>query len=155
MKVIFLDHYGVMVTSLVELKRTKTSLPSIDEMKLSKILDPFNKECVRCLNEILSKSNAEIVITSDWMRSISFEEISKFYLDQGIVKMPIGYVGGVGDVRKSRISGISDFLSKTHVEKYVCIDDIYLEIDNFIWCQDPFVGIGSNIIKNQILNYLT
>ena len=59
MKIIFLDHYGVIVTSLVSKIRNKDDFPSIEEIKTSKILDPFNADCVENLNDILSQTNCE------------------------------------------------------------------------------------------------
>lgn len=153
MKIIFLDHYGVIVTSLVSKIRNKDDFPSIEEIKTSKILDPFNADCVENLNDILSQTNCEIVITSDWTKSIPFDTICEFYLNQGIIKSPIGYIKNGKNIRKSRVDGIKKWIIDNNIQKYVCVDDIYLDIDRFIWCRDPSIGINNNI-KIEILNLL-
>lgn len=154
MKVIFLDHYGVMVTSSFEVIRNEYSLPSSDELKSTRVLDDFNRICVRYLNDIISRTDAEIVLISDWMRYLTLDEVSEFYSNQGVIKSPIGYVNGIGNVRESRVSGILNYLSENKIEKYVCVDDIHLEINNFVWCQYPSVGICGDGIKDKILSYL-
>ena len=53
MKTIFLDIDGVLVLENIE-------MPEGDTPPL------FNKECVKVLNEILSETNAIIVLSSDW-----------------------------------------------------------------------------------------
>ena len=90
MKVIFLDHFGVMCLSTFDILRTKDSLPSIEELKGRKQFEDFNKECVNILNEIINKTNVEIIVSSDWKYNSNLENMQDFYISQGVVKKPIG-----------------------------------------------------------------
>lgn len=153
MIILFLDHYGVMVTSPVNVIRSKNDFPSVEELRLTKPLDPFNRMCVSNLNEIISISNCEIVLTSDWTKSISFGRICEFYLSQGIIKSPIGYIENGKDVRKSRSDGISKWVDENDVQKWACVDDIYLDIENFVWCRNPSLGI-TDLIRIEITDLL-
>ncbi len=154
MKIIFLDHYGVMVTSSIVNIRNKIDLPSNEEIKLTKPLDSFNRICVDNLNEVISKTNCEIVMISDWIKSHTFDKICEFYFNQGVIKTPIGYIESGKGVKKSRINGIKKWIICNSVDKYACVDDIYLDIDNFVWCQNPSIGI-SDSIKIEIINLLS
>jgi len=49
------------------------------------------------LNEILEKTNADIVISSDWKRWATVEEMGEYYESQGIKKKPIGFTKSIND----------------------------------------------------------
>ena len=53
--------------------------------------DNFNKKAIGILNEILEETNAEIVVSSDWKRWATVEEMGEYYESQGIKKKPIGF----------------------------------------------------------------
>ena len=155
MNVIFLDHYGVMSTSNIETIREKSSFPSLDELKSTKILDSFNVKCVEFLNELSSKYDFEIVISSDWSRKVDFESMVNFYSDQKVEKIPIGYVElSSGDPQKTKPNDIRKFIDSNKIDNYIVVDDIFLEIDNFIWCDLPHLGLDDPKVKNSILDLI-
>jgi len=41
--------------------------------------DNFNKKAIGVLNEILEKTGAEIVVSSDWKRFATVEELGEYY----------------------------------------------------------------------------
>ncbi len=49
------------------------------------------------MNEILEKTNADIVISSDWKRWATVEEMGEYYESQGIKKKPIGFTKSIND----------------------------------------------------------
>ena len=104
MKVIFLDHDGVICLSSefggrfkkqTEAKRKLSQ--SIESLPVFARFDNFNKKAIVVLNEILEETNAEIVVSSDWKRWASVEEMGEYYESQGINKKPIGFTKKVMD----------------------------------------------------------
>jgi hypothetical protein len=104
MKVIFLDHDGVICLSSEFGGRFKKQRDvgrklsqSIDSLPVLARFDNFNKKAIDVLNEILEETNAEIVVSSDWKRWASVEEMGEYYESQGIKKKPIGFTKKVMD----------------------------------------------------------
>ena len=52
--------------------------------------DNFDKKAIKILNEILEKTGAEIVVSSDWRLYATLDELGEYYLSHGIIKAPIG-----------------------------------------------------------------
>ena len=99
MKVIFLDHDGVICLSSEWGGRykkqekwggRKLSMTN-KEVPLDYRFDNFNKKAVKILNEILEETDAEIVVSSDWKRWATVEEMGEYYESQGLKKKPIGF----------------------------------------------------------------
>ena len=157
MKVIFLDHDGVICLSTEwggrhkkqreagrKLSQSVTSLPVMSRF------DNFNKKAIKLLNEILEETDAEIVVSSDWKRWATVEEMGEYYESQGIKKKPIdftpffrdlmkdGKAPKIGefhyqrfeDLEQERHFEILDYL-KDHPEitHWVAIDDLNMGID--------------------------
>jgi hypothetical protein len=97
MKVIFLDHDGVICLSTEwggRFKKQnkwggrKLSMTTL-EMPVEYRFDNFNEKAVKILNEILEETGAEIVVSSDWKRWANVEEMGEYYESKGIIKKPI------------------------------------------------------------------
>ena len=104
MKVIFLDHDGVICLSsefggrFKKQQEAKRKLSqSIQSLPVFARFDNFNKKAIVILNEILEETNAEIVVSSDWKRWASVEEMGEYYESQGIKKKPIGFTKKIMD----------------------------------------------------------
>ena len=104
MKVIFLDHDGVICLSSEFGGRFKKQREagrklsqSIDSLPVLARFDNFNKKAIVILNEILEETNAEIVVSSDWKRWATVEEMGEYYESQGIKKKPIAFTKKVMD----------------------------------------------------------
>lgn len=96
MKIIFLDHDGVICLHSEFGGRFKKQAAagrklsqSITSLPVSARFDNFNKKAVKTLNEILTETGAEIVVSSDWKRYATVEELGDYYTEQGIIKRPI------------------------------------------------------------------
>jgi hypothetical protein len=151
MKVLFLDHQGVMYTK-------KHPCPGK--------LDPFNTEAVSILNSILELDNTiEIVISSDWKYWVPLKEMCEFYQAQGILKTPIAYTPKTADYiwnqypqqRSKEINTwLTDNMDVNNITKWVAIDDIDMRpyLDNFVWVSKPAEGILQDGIKDSLLQYL-
>ena len=153
MKVIFLDHDGVICLSTEwggrfkkqrkvgrKLSQSVTSLPT--EARF----DNFNKKAIVILNEILEETNAEIVVSSDWKRWASVEEMGEYYESQGIKKKPIGFTKNLGDcevpenfiwsrqwdLEQSRSLEIRQYLKDNpQITHWVAIDDLNMGIPQY------------------------
>lgn len=104
MKVIFLDHDGVICLSTEWGGRHKKQREfgrkmseGIMEMPVEMRFDNFNRKAVKILNEILEETGAEIVVSSDWKRWATVEEMGEYYESKGIIKKPIAFTPDLKD----------------------------------------------------------
>lgn len=104
MKVIFLDHDGVICLSSEfggrfkkQRKAGRKLSQSIGSLPVLARFDNFNKKAVEVLNEILEITGAEIVVSSDWKRWADVEEMGEYYESQGIIKKPIDFTPNLGN----------------------------------------------------------
>jgi len=104
MKVIFLDHDGVICLSgewggrvKKQQKAGRKLTQSVLSLPVDARFDNFNKKAIDVLNEILEETGAEIVVSSDWKRWATVEEMGEYYESQGIKKKPIAFTKSVND----------------------------------------------------------
>ncbi len=104
MKVIFLDHDGVICLASEwggrhkkQRKAGRKLSQPIESLPVDARFDNFNKKAVAILNEILERTNAEIVVSSDWKRWANVEEMGEYYEQQGIIKKPIAFTKSIND----------------------------------------------------------
>jgi len=167
MKVIFLDHDGVIVTSrqfgsrFTKQRHRRKRGQSSSELSVLHRFDNFDRKAVAILNEILIKTNAEIVISSDWKKHATLEEMREYYKSQGVVKMPLEYTPSLNDVKNGnnlediRVIEIKQFLESNDVTSWVCVDDLNLSnLENFVHCPKVSEGIKQTGIKDKILTFL-
>jgi hypothetical protein len=151
MKLIFLDNDGVICLSnnwggrykkQKEWGGRKLSMTQ-REIPLEYRFDDFDKKAIKVLNNILKKTDAEIVVSSDWRTFATLEELGTYYTDQGIIKKPIGFTKLLGqceqpdgfpwsrfeDREQSRSLEILQYL-KDHPEvtQWVAVDDLHMGI---------------------------
>ena len=161
MKIIFLDHFGVMCLADKHGRvHGKEDRPRSDEMRVHGKFDNFNKETVKVLNEILIETGAEIVVSSDWKRWASIEELGEFYISQGICKKPIDVtpeLNNISDVKVQRSLEILKWLEiNDKIDSLAVIDDMYLEglFHNFVWVSRTDQGITQDGIKEKLIEKL-
>ena len=152
MKTIFLDHDGVICLSTEWggrfKKQTKVGRKlsqSIDSLPVDARFDNFNKKAIGVLNEILEKTGAEIVVSSDWKRFATVEELGEYYENQGIVKKPIAFTPDLNtctvqgevfiwsrkwDLEQTRSIEIKQYLhDHPEITHWVSIDDLNMGIN--------------------------
>jgi hypothetical protein len=133
MRIIFLDHQGVM-----HLK--KHPFPGT--------LESFDQGCVNALNKQLN-TDTEIVVSSDWKYWVPLEKMQKFYLEQGVLKAPIDYTGKFEEYQKDiyprqRATEILKWLeAHPEIKEWVAIDDLDMSpyLTNFI-LTDGQIGLN-------------
>lgn len=189
MKTIFLDHDGVICLSsewggrFNKQKKwgdRKLSMNN-DEIPMEYRFDNFNKKAIKILNEIIEKTDAEIVVSSDWKRWANVEEMGEYYESQGIIKKPIAFTPNLSecnnyddtfpwnkkwDLEQSRSLEIKQYLlNHPEVTHWVAVDDLNMGKDEpwkDVWGLDNFVltprsseGIKQSGINEKIIKFLS
>ena len=163
MKVLFLDHYGVLCLSKNPVTRTEFSMPTSDEFADTGItfFSDFDPDAVAVLNDIIQQTDAEIVISSDWKRETTLSGMCEFYHKQGIEKMPLAYTAwlpGAATYHEQRAGEITTWLDQ-HPETthWAAVDDLYMGtwLTNFAWAKRVDQGIKDLVVQKQILELIT
>jgi hypothetical protein len=177
MKVIFLDHDGVICLSTEwggrfkkQTKAGRKLSQSVMSLPVDARFDNFNKKAITVLNEILEKTGVEIVVSSDWKRWATVEELGEYYENQGIMKKPIAFTPDLNqctvhgevfvwstkwDLEQTRSIEIRQYLhDHPEVTHWVSIDDLNMGINY----KDPDWGMVerdwglSNFVLTPISN---
>jgi len=157
-RVIFLDHFGVMCLANEHGRISKPyDLPRSYDIRILNGFDSFDKECVNILNYIITETDCEIVVSSDWKRWGDINDIIRFYKKQNIIKSPIGLTPYIKDsnIFSQRTKEISKWLELNKVTNWVAVDDLYLSLDNFVWISQTDLGLKQEGIKEKILYKLS
>jgi len=191
MKVIFLDHDGVICLSNNWGGRTKkwakyrSENPDSSKEKkdapVSFRFDDFDTKSVKVLNEILEKTGAEIVVSSDWKLHATLEELGEYYELHGISKKPRALTPNIStckdygnyiwsprwELEMIRTIEIKQYIhDHPEITHWVSVDDLNMgkigepwkdewAIDNFVLTPKQNEGIKQSGVKEKILNYLT
>ena len=186
MKVIFLDHDGVICLSNNWGNRfkkqkdwggRKLSMTTL-EMPVEYRFDNFDEKAVNVLNEILEETGAEIVVSSDWKRWATVEEMGEYYESKRIIKKPIAFTDSIlyddyedfpwhrkCELEQTRSLEIAQYLGlNTVITHWVAIDDLNMSLQsegdkewglkNFVLTPINNEGIKQTGIKDKILNFL-
>ena len=146
MKVIFLDHDGVLCgdSEYREWKTIQSEYP------------PFNSNVVEMLNEIVALTGAKIVCSSDWRKYLSVHKMRKLYKDRGLVGELIGFtqIWGFSSTIHQRHLEIKDWLKSNNksVTSWVVIDDFSVSVEHLVQT-DSKVGM-SRKNREQVLEIL-
>ncbi len=180
-KILFLDNDGVICMGMAWGSRKKKwkkyraevydSSPLMADAPVQYRFDNFDKKAVKVLNEILEATDAEIVVSSDWKRHATLEELGDYYEMQGIVKRPIALTPNLEDFddetnrlflhkkwyERIRVLEIRKFLEDNPTEKWLVIDDMDLGregLENFVITSRPFTeGIKQSGLKEKMIKF--
>ena len=149
MKILFLDHQGVMRLDPV---CWPTGKPQLQD---------FDKAAVKNINNLIKETDCEIVVSSDWKLWVSLEEMKEFYISQGIIKSPIGYtpdksseIKSIDDLARLRVEEIEQWLNDNHVSTWVAIDDLDLrKLERFVFIEDVKIGMTKDSLR-ELKEYL-
>jgi hypothetical protein len=164
MKVIFLDHDGVICLSdnwgnrfkkQKKWGKRKLSMSTLS-MPVEYRFDNFDEEAVKVLNEILEETGAEIVVSSDWKNWATVEEMGEYYESKGIIKKPIAFTDSIlyddyddfpwhnkSELEQTRSLEIAQYIGQNPViTHWVAIDDLNMsltDVDGTSWGLKNFV----------------
>lgn len=187
MKVIFLDHDGVICLAHNWGSRFKKTKPYSNPnpggettVPVEFRFDNFDTKAIKVLNSILEETGAEIVVSSDWKRWATVEEMGEYYESKGIIKKPIAFTPDLGqctihgnnfiwsdrwDLEQTRSIEIKQYLhDHPEVTHWVSVDDLNMGredgwkswgLDNFVLTPKSAEGIKQSGIKDKILKFLT
>lgn len=151
----------------------------VNEAPVDVRFDDFDRKAVRVLNEILDRTGADIIVSSDWRFHATLQELGDYYTLQGVNKKPIGmtvnslpgntdFFDPSTDLEETRSLEIKEYLKEhPEVTHWVAVDDLDMserfgEISgNLIWGLKNFVhtpksseGIKQCGVKEKIIKFL-
>lgn len=149
MNIVFLDFDGVMDTASYDQFLVLNGLPECD----GNGRPVFDPRCVENLKQIVTETNACIVVTSDWKYFDSYEDLLEMWRQRDL---PGFMADTTPNVSKHRGDEIAHWLNECKIEcNYVIIDD--LDKDNFNTDQldklvivDSFYGLTENATQQAI-----
>ena len=160
MKVIFLDIDGVLATDkefMMNRTEFQTKHPEARELRIPY---PFNPGCVEIFNEILQKTDAKIVLSSDWRLHWNLEDLGKIFNFNGVIKSPEATTSFSkwkmsSSLELDRIKQIEKYILHFKITNWVAMDDLNLSGlgDRFVMTKDK--GLKQYGIKNKILKILS
>lgn len=180
MKVIFLDHDGVLCLSEQWGGRNKKKAKWFRDhgftedhnMPVSYRFDNFDRKAVKVLNDILEKSGAEIVVSSDWRLHCTLEEMREVYREYGVIKEPLDFTPLLRDfdedtsslyrwkgwMGRERVIEIRKWLElHPEVTAWVAVDDLPMGeegLENFVHTPSSTEGIKKSGTKDKIIQFL-
>ncbi len=163
-KYIFLDIDGVL-TTISESMDTDNLLYWKDNSwaKNLNVHYPFNEDCVKILNDILKETGAEIILSSDWRKHRTLEQLDIIFKNNGVIKSPIditpNYRNNYSNFEYARSVEIVHYIAENTIDinNIVVLDDLNLEMlfppklrTRFIKTYDGLLGE----YKSKILDLL-
>jgi hypothetical protein len=160
MKTLILDIDGVMVVGWNKPKVTKWGE-----------VYKFDEKSVKDLNEVLELTGAEIVLSSDWKKKFTLQEMREIFEWNGVVKGPIAFTindpiyeeGKTHEVwALGRANEIKDYVERHGLTDWCAIDDLKLHDtkhwelfeDHFVHCARMNEGVKQTGIKDKVLKIL-
>jgi len=125
----------------------------------------FNKRAVEYLNDILEKTKADIIISSDWKHHFTLEQLQEIFTEwAGVCKPPIDVTPTIPGIMLQRLEEWRAKEILQHVESFnpdswVSIDDLFLNSwisdEHFVYLPRFMEGIKQTGKKQEIINKLT
>jgi hypothetical protein len=153
-KVIFIDIDGVLATE----ECWQITEPRFGKKHIYR----WNDKCVAVLNEIITETDCDIVLSSDWRIHFDMKTLDEIFKWNNVIKSPVD----VTDKQKYKLSSNSEidrihqigrYLENNSIKNWVCVDDLNLKSDivpNFVQVDQEF-GISYDGVKNKLIEYLT
>jgi len=156
---IFLDIDGVLATTHQYYTNRKKWHDMYDCYR-------FDEKCVKVFNEILSKTDPVIILSSDWKLRYNLEimnEIFKWNAVNAVVTDITDNLWGVkfksvAQLQDCRADEILKYVHENQIENWLAIDDLdlspWIDEQHFVRTPRANEGIKQSGIKNKILNIL-
>lgn len=160
MKIIFLDIDGVLALGLI--KRRVTKWGNIYR---------FDRKAVKLFNELLSETGAEIVLSSDWKKQHSLEDMREIFKWNGIIKGPISFTVNSPEYEEGennedwaggRAWEIKEYVDRHGLTNWLALDDLKLHESeysdffegHFVYCGRRMEGVKQTSLKNKAIEIL-
>ena len=156
---IFLDIDGVLATTHQYYTNRKKWHDMYDCYR-------FDEKCVKVFNEILSKTDPVIILSSDWKLRYNLEimnEIFKWNAVNAVVTDITDNLWGVkfksvAQLQDCRADEILKYVHENQIENWLAIDDLdlspWIDEQHFVRTPRANEGIKQSGIKDKILNIL-
>jgi len=160
MKIIFLDIDGVL--ALGKIKRKETKWGNIYR---------FDGKAVKLFNELLDKTGAEIVLSSDWKKNHSLQDMREIFEWNGINKGPISFTVNSPMYEEAesmewmaggRAWEIKEYVERHGLTEWLALDDLKLHESghgdffegHFVFCGRTFEGVKQTSLKYKAIKIL-
>lgn len=128
---------------------------------------PFNKGCVKVLNEILDITDADIILSSDWKLYHNIHEMMDIFQINGVNKVPLFMTEDLSFLDQNPLAPLSypeqrsmeinKVLDSHQINSYIVVDDLDMSRsfgERFVHCKRPNEGIKQSGIKEKCINKL-
>jgi len=160
MKIIFLDIDGVL--ALGKIKRKETPWGNIYR---------FDGKAVKLFNELLEKTGAEIVLSSDWKKQHSLHEMREIFEWNGVIKGPISFTVNSPMYEEAesmewmaggRAWEIKEYVERHELKEWIALDDLKLHESghadffegHFVFCGRTFEGVKQTSLQEKAIKLL-
>ena len=129
MVTIFLDIDGVLATDKEFMRNSKKFKETKEWARKLDVPYPFNPQCVEIFNEILSTTECQIVLSSDWRISWTLEELDIIFKENGVKQSPVNITEKAlyfheGNYNKKRAGEIEFYIQENNIEDWIILDDL-------------------------------
>jgi hypothetical protein len=126
----------------------------------------FDPKCVKVFNDIIEKTDAIIVLSSDWRDHYSIKTMNNIFEWNAVNATVSKYTPSLWgieffraeELEACRAAEILKFVKDNDVKKWVAIDDLdlkpYISEENFVWTPRANEGIKQSGVKDKILKRL-
>lgn len=160
MKIIFLDIDGVLATNRQFMgNRNKFNQKNPWSKELG-VPYGFDKGCVKVFNEILEKTEAVIVLSSDWKLHWDLTQLDTIFKENGVIRSPKFVTENLKssfDLERNRFFEVDKFIKDYGVTNFIAVDDLDLRqgglkpVENFFLTKSgeglKQIGLKDKIIK--------
>lgn len=165
MVTIFLDIDGVLATDKEFMRNSEKFKETKEWARKLDVPYPFNPQCVEIFNEILSTTECQIILSSDWRISWTLEELDIIFKENGVKQSPVGITEknlycNIGNYNKKRASEIEFYIQENRIKDWIILDDLNIHPyfpgrkKNNIFKTEDREGLKKTGIKEKIIRRL-
>jgi len=160
MKTIILDIDGVLAVGRIKYQDTKWGR-----------VYRFDKKAVKLFNEVLEVTGAEIVLSSDWKKHHTLQEMREIFEWNGIIRGPISFTinspiyeeAETIEVQSGgRAWEIKEYVERHGLTNWVALDDLKLHEsgygdffeEHFVYCGRAMEGVKQTNLKEKTIKIL-
>ncbi len=161
--IIFLDIDGVLATHKQYMMNHTRFHYNYEWASELGVPYPYDEKCVKVFNEILEKTDADIVLSSDWRLRWNLKQLDKIFKSNNIIKSPIDVTehfpySGL-QLERWRAGEIDSYINKHDIKNWVIVDDLNMkpffpnDVTRVFVTTDS-EGIKKSSIKDKIIKKL-